>query len=785
MNRDRAVPAELDRRRGDGHAGDPGRARALPGRANCVAVCKPYVADVLAGSPWFADIDPRSTSAARGQRLLGVARQAAREADSTPRCCSRTRSAPRCSRRLGGCRSVVGFARYGRGLLLTDKLHAEDRRPRAVRAVAGHRRLQPARGRARHARPRATGWNCSPRPPTRPPRTRCGSGSGLHRYPQVVCLNPGAAFGAAKHWPARPLRRPRPEPRSTRRGCGVLVLCGPAERDMARQIADGRAASPHVFSLGDTPLSLGLTKALVRRADLLVTTDSGPRHFAAAFDRPVVTLFGPTHIDWTETYFAKAIHLQKKVPCGPCQQRVCPLDHRCMTRPDPGRGVRRGRTAAHALPHRSPGGGAACRLMPSPAKPRAASANRISCTRRRARRNAGRSRGVRGALRARRADHRERLPRPARRGGERARRPARGAGRGARRGARILPEAAAPRRVARAAGGAAAPGSAGRRGASARRRSSGSSKRQTCRPRGGRRSATHGGRAFLLVEEVAGASDLRRVLRDNALSLAERRRLAEAIGEAVAAVHAAGFSTPDLTAKHVLVHPASLAVTFLDWQSGARGGERRRPRRLRSRAARIARRGTGNTARAVAALRAYLSSPSPLAGEGGESSSLVRGRAFCAIVSPLTRPAKRRPPSPARGEGKKSTRSRHPPRRGPARDAAERARPASAGSRPAAAGVARRRSGVRGAGGRGGVAATGHRPALLRVRPGRRRRTSGSPGGTRCCSAGARPPRSGDSARGCGPRRGGRPAPPRAASCSTSSGTACRPRDCSRSGSSS
>ena len=51
---------------------------------------------------------------------------------------------------------------------------------------------------------------------------------------------------------------------------------------------------------------------------------------AAAFDRPVVSLFGPTFIEWTETYYAKGINLQEKVPCGPCQLRVCPLDHRCM-----------------------------------------------------------------------------------------------------------------------------------------------------------------------------------------------------------------------------------------------------------------------------------------------------------------------------------------------------------------------------------------------------------------------------------------------------------------------
>src|SRR5262249_51631074 len=87
---------------------------------------------------------------------------------------------------------------------------------------------------------------------------------------------------------------------------------------------------PSVYSLADHALSLGLTKACLRRAALLVTTDSGPRHIAAAFDRPVLTLFGPTHIAWTETYHPRSVHLQKKVPCGPCQLRVCPLDHRCM-----------------------------------------------------------------------------------------------------------------------------------------------------------------------------------------------------------------------------------------------------------------------------------------------------------------------------------------------------------------------------------------------------------------------------------------------------------------------
>ena len=145
----------------------------------------------------------------------------------------------------------------------------------------------------------------------------------------IVCLNPGGAFGAAKHWPvasfAELARRVAMEMRKR-----VIVLCGPAERDEAREIAR-QAEHPHVNSLADELPSLGLTKAAIRRADLLVTTDSGPRHFAAPFDVPVVTLFGPTHIAWSETFYDKGAHLQLDVDCGPCQQRTCPLvHHRCM-----------------------------------------------------------------------------------------------------------------------------------------------------------------------------------------------------------------------------------------------------------------------------------------------------------------------------------------------------------------------------------------------------------------------------------------------------------------------
>ncbi len=141
---------------------------------------------------------------------------------------------------------------------------------------------------------------------------RAWSALGLTADRPVVCLNTGGAFGPAKNWPiahfaqlARELIREA--------GVSVLVLCGPRERESARQIV-AMADHHNVVSLAGLPLGIGLTKACVRRSALLITTDSGPRHFAAPFNTPVITLFGPTHIAWTRTYHSQGVAC---IPPGP------------------------------------------------------------------------------------------------------------------------------------------------------------------------------------------------------------------------------------------------------------------------------------------------------------------------------------------------------------------------------------------------------------------------------------------------------------------------------------
>jgi heptosyltransferase-2 len=110
----------------------------------------------------------------------------------------------------------------------------------------------------------------------------------------------------------------------------VLVICGKAEKPAAAEIVR-LADEPRVHSLANRPTSIGLSKGCLARADVMVTTDSGPRHIAAALGVPTVSLFGPTDPRWSDNYHPAAITLHEPVPCGPCGQRVCPLKHhRCM-----------------------------------------------------------------------------------------------------------------------------------------------------------------------------------------------------------------------------------------------------------------------------------------------------------------------------------------------------------------------------------------------------------------------------------------------------------------------
>ncbi|MBV8743412.1 MAG: putative lipopolysaccharide heptosyltransferase III [Xanthobacteraceae bacterium] len=112
-------------------------------------------------------------------------------------------------------------------------------------------------------------------------------------------------------------------------GFAVMLAGSPRERALCAQIAGD---APGTINLaGQT--SLTELVALVDRASLCVTNDSGPMHLTVARGRPVVSIFGPTDPVWIGPYRRPDAVLQSKIPCAPCYLRTlarCPHQHACM-----------------------------------------------------------------------------------------------------------------------------------------------------------------------------------------------------------------------------------------------------------------------------------------------------------------------------------------------------------------------------------------------------------------------------------------------------------------------
>ena len=148
---------------------------------------------------------------------------------------------------------------------------------------------------------------------------------------RLVIMNSGAAGGKNRHWPVERFRAVARQLVDAY-GYSVIVNCGPAERDDARKIAES-VNRPEVVSLADAPdLSFGFLKALLSRASVLVTTDSGPRHVAAAVGTPVVAILGPIDPRTTHNYNPNELIAQSSgLDCQPCNSNRCRLESvKCM-----------------------------------------------------------------------------------------------------------------------------------------------------------------------------------------------------------------------------------------------------------------------------------------------------------------------------------------------------------------------------------------------------------------------------------------------------------------------
>lgn len=229
---------------------------------------------------------------------------------------------------LAGIPARIGYAREGRGVLLTDKLHP----------------------------PRQAGGRFKPLPmtdyylaiaswlgastadetlelltdPQEYENVRAKLPEVTTRAGPIVIIIPGGAFGPSKFWPAERFAQTADWLIDNYKATVIIsVTSTPPEKRIAEEIC---AASRHkLFSLAETPLSLGELKALFSKVDLVISNDTGPRHIATASGRKVITLFGPNDPAWTDTGCDNEIQIVGNVPCAPCQKPVCKaVKHLCM-----------------------------------------------------------------------------------------------------------------------------------------------------------------------------------------------------------------------------------------------------------------------------------------------------------------------------------------------------------------------------------------------------------------------------------------------------------------------
>jgi lipopolysaccharide heptosyltransferase II len=146
----------------------------------------------------------------------------------------------------------------------------------------------------------------------------------------LVVLHPGASM-PARMYPAE-LYGEVADRLVTQLGAHVVIAGSADERELVARVHDGVRPERRPAALrvaGELPFPE--LCALIERADLVITNNTGPMHLAAALKTPVVTLFALTNPpeQWGPW---RVLHrlLYHEVACQLCYQRTCPYSHECL-----------------------------------------------------------------------------------------------------------------------------------------------------------------------------------------------------------------------------------------------------------------------------------------------------------------------------------------------------------------------------------------------------------------------------------------------------------------------
>ena len=297
--------------------------------AELVVLARPWVADLYARETGISRVIPYD--AASGFRdlssKLGLARVLRREKFDCAILLQNAFEAAAIAR-LAGIPRRIGYARDGRGMLLTDAVPV----PRAGE-IPRHERFYYLE----MLRRAGLIEQIPPSDAIRLEGADAARASGARRFAQlniaapVVGVSPGAAYGTAKRWLPERFAEAAVEMARTQ-GCSVVFFGSAGERELCQSVAQMVAQADvagHNLA-GTTTLREFIELAAACR--VFLTNDSGAMHIASALGVPTVAVFGATDDSTTGPTGALARVVREPVECSPCLLRECPIDHRCMTR---------------------------------------------------------------------------------------------------------------------------------------------------------------------------------------------------------------------------------------------------------------------------------------------------------------------------------------------------------------------------------------------------------------------------------------------------------------------
>jgi heptosyltransferase-2 len=150
---------------------------------------------------------------------------------------------------------------------------------------------------------------------------------GLNAESRLVAFAPGAEFGPAKRWPASHFAELAQIIKKNYPDVQIALLGSPKDKEVCDEIV---ASQPWLLNFaGRTTLDQAI--AMLARAEVVVSNDSGLMNIASALNRPIIGLYGPTDHVNTPPFSDVAKIVSLHLDCAPCGQRECPLGHhRCM-----------------------------------------------------------------------------------------------------------------------------------------------------------------------------------------------------------------------------------------------------------------------------------------------------------------------------------------------------------------------------------------------------------------------------------------------------------------------